>query len=53
MSDEVSLNSRVAYQVTENVTAALVGQQYDVSAILKPTGSLVERRLIASITAHL
>jgi iron complex outermembrane receptor protein len=53
MSDDVSLNGRVAYQVTENVTAALVGQQYDVSAILKPTGSLVERRLIASITAHL
>jgi hypothetical protein len=52
MSNYVSLNGRVAYQITENVTAALVGQQYNISAIFKPIGSLVERRLIASITAY-
>jgi iron complex outermembrane receptor protein len=52
MTNYVSLNGRVAYQVTGNVTAALVGQQYNISSIFKPTGSLVERRLIASITAH-
>lgn len=52
MSNYVSLNGRVAYQITENVTAALVGQLYNISAIFKPIGSLVERRLIASITAY-
>jgi outer membrane receptor for ferrienterochelin and colicins len=52
MSDYVSFNARAAYKITENLTAALVGQQYDISAIFKPTGSLVERRLIASLTAR-
>jgi outer membrane receptor protein involved in Fe transport len=52
MQDYVSLNGRVAYQISKNLTAAVVGQQDDISAIFKPTGSLVERRLIASLTAH-
>jgi outer membrane receptor for ferrienterochelin and colicins len=52
MTDYVSYNARVAYQITENLTAAVVGEQYDVSAIFKPTGSLVEHIGIASLTAH-
>jgi iron complex outermembrane receptor protein len=52
MSDNVTLNARLAYQVTENLTLAGVAQQYNVSRLLIPTGSTIERLFLASATVH-
>jgi len=48
----VTLNARVGYRLTENLTLALTAQQFNTSRLLQAAGPPVDRRFLASATAH-
>lgn len=48
----ITLNGRVGYRLTDNVTLALTAQQFNTSRLLQAAGPPIERRIIASLTAH-
>ncbi len=48
----VTLNARAAYRLTENLTAAVTAQQFNMSRLLRTAGPPVERQIIASITVR-
>jgi outer membrane receptor for ferrienterochelin and colicins len=48
----VTLNARIGYRITDNFTAAVAVQQFNVSRLLQTAGPPVERRAIAGITAR-
>jgi hypothetical protein len=50
--DNITLNARLAYALTDYLTLAGTAQQYEASRVLIPTGNNVERLFIASATAH-
>jgi outer membrane receptor for ferrienterochelin and colicins len=50
--DFITLNARVGYKLTETISVALSGQQLAQNRIVESAGSPVERRVIASLTAH-
>lgn len=52
VSDYVTFMARAGYNLTDHVTIALTGQQFNVPKLLQSAGPPVERSLIASLTAH-
>jgi iron complex outermembrane receptor protein len=48
----VLMDARAAYRVTDNVTAALSAQQFNVSRLQVSAGPPIDRRIIISVTAH-
>jgi outer membrane receptor for ferrienterochelin and colicins len=48
----LTLNARIGYRLTDNFTAAVTAQQFNVSRLLQAAGPPVERRIIAGITAR-
>jgi iron complex outermembrane receptor protein len=48
----VTLNARAGYRLTDNLTLALTAQQFNTSRLLQVAGPPIERRVIASVTAH-
>ena len=48
----VTANARVAYKLTDRLTAALTAQQFNTSRLYQTAGPPVERRIIASLTAR-
>ena len=48
----VQLNGRIAYKLTDTITLALTGDQFNVSRLLQTGGSPVERRLFLTATAR-
>src|ERR1035438_942970 len=48
----VTFNARIAYRVLDNVTLALVAQQFNAPRLITTGGAPQERRLIASVTAR-
>ena len=48
----VTLNARVGFRLTDNFTAAVTAQQFNVSRLLQTAGPPVERRVLAGITAR-
>ena len=51
IDDYVTLNARLAYRLTDDVTLALTGDQLLQSRIIEAAGIPVERRIMASVTA--
>jgi iron complex outermembrane receptor protein len=49
----VTMNARVGYRVTENVTVALTAQQFNAPALAETAGPPVQRQVILSLTGHL
>jgi iron complex outermembrane receptor protein len=52
ISDYVTFQGRIGYNLTEHVTVALAGRQLNISRLSQSAGPPVERSLIGSITAH-
>lgn len=52
ISDYITFQARIAYNLTEHLTLALTGQQFQMSRLLQSAGPPVERSVIASLTAH-
>ena len=50
MRNYLTLNARVGYRVTGNVTLSLTAQQFNVSQQLQAAGPPIERRIIGSVT---
>ena len=48
----VTLNGRLAYKVTDNITASLVGQQFNNSHLLQAAAPPIERRLFLTVSAR-
>jgi iron complex outermembrane receptor protein len=48
----LTLNARIGYRLTDNFTAAVTMQQFNVSRALQAAGPPVERRVIAGIAAR-
>jgi outer membrane receptor for ferrienterochelin and colicins len=48
----LTLNGRVAYKLTDSLTLALTGQQFNTSRLYQTAGPPVERQLIVSVTAR-
>jgi hypothetical protein len=48
----VTVNGRIGYRLTDNVTVALSAQQLNNSRLDVAAGPPVERRIIASLTAR-
>jgi outer membrane receptor for ferrienterochelin and colicins len=48
----LTLNARAGYRLTENLTLALVAEQFNTPSILRSAGPPVERLFIASLAAH-
>lgn len=48
----VSLHGRLAYKVTDNITAALTAQQYNNSRLLQSAAPPIERRLFLTLSAR-
>lgn len=46
----LTLNARAGYRLTDNVTAAVTAQQFNMSRLLRDAGPPVERQIIASVT---
>jgi iron complex outermembrane receptor protein len=53
VSDYIVFNGRVGYRVTDNITAALSAQQFNVSHLVVSAGPPIERRVFLSLTIHL
>lgn len=53
VNNYVLFNARAGYRITENVTVALVGQQFNSPRLAQTAGPPVERRIIASVTLRL
>jgi iron complex outermembrane receptor protein len=49
----LTANARIGYRVTDNVTAALSAQQFNVSNLLVSAGPPIQRRIFLSLTIHL
>ena len=47
----ITVNGRAGYKLTDNLTLALTGQQFNTSRLYQTAGPPVERRLIVSLTA--
>ena len=52
VNDYFVANLRAGYRLTDNVTVALSGQQFNVSQLRVSAGPPVERRIFLSLTAH-
>jgi iron complex outermembrane receptor protein len=52
IQDYLTLMARIAYNVTDHVTLALVGQQINVPRLMETAGLPVERSVIASLNTH-
>jgi iron complex outermembrane receptor protein len=52
VSDYVNVMARVGYNLTDNLTLALTGQQFYISRLVQTAGPPVQRTVIASVTAH-
>ena len=52
VSDYVQFSARLAYKLTDNVTLALTGDQFNLSRLAQTAGSPVERRLFLTATAR-
>jgi outer membrane receptor for ferrienterochelin and colicins len=53
ISNYFTMNARIGYRITDNITVGLVGEELTQSQILEAAGTPVQRRIIASITAGL
>jgi iron complex outermembrane receptor protein len=49
----VTMNARIGYRVTENVTVALAAQQFNAPALADTAGPPIQRQIILSLTTHL
>jgi len=49
----VTVNARIGYRLTENLTAALAAQQFNAPALAETAGPPVQRQIILSLTARL
>ncbi|HEY4040875.1 MAG TPA: TonB-dependent receptor [Rhodopila sp.] len=49
----VTADARVGYRVSDNITAALSAQQFNVSNLLVSAGPPIQRRVFVSLTIHL
>ncbi len=49
----LTLNARVGYRVTDNLTLSLTAQQFNVSQQLQAAGPPIERQIIAGVTIRL
>lgn len=52
IGDYVTFMGRIAYNLNDNLTVALSGQQFNVPRLLQSAGPPVERSVVASVTAH-
>lgn len=50
--DYVTLNARIGYRLTDNVSVAVTARQFNQSHQLQAAGPLVERQLLASVTVR-
>jgi outer membrane receptor for ferrienterochelin and colicins len=48
----LTLNARVGYQLTDNLTLAVVAEQFNTSLLQRSAGPPVERQFIGSLAAH-
>jgi outer membrane receptor for ferrienterochelin and colicins len=49
----ITMNARIGYRLTDNVTVALTAQQFNRSSLVETAGPPTERRIIASVTVRL
>jgi iron complex outermembrane receptor protein len=52
VNNYLTMNGRIGYRVTDNLTVALSAQQFNTSRLYQTAAPPVERRIIASLTAH-
>jgi outer membrane receptor for ferrienterochelin and colicins len=52
VADYVTVMARVGYNLTDHVTLALTGQQFNVSRLIQSSGPPVERSVIGSVNVH-
>jgi hypothetical protein len=52
VSNYLTFMARVGYNVTDHVTLAVSGQQFNVSRLVVSSGPPVQRSVIGSVTAH-
>ena len=53
VSNYLTADSRIGYRVTDNLTAALSAQQFNVSNLLVSAGPPIQRRVFLVMTIHL
>jgi outer membrane receptor for ferrienterochelin and colicins len=53
VANYILANARVGYRVTDNITAALSAQQFNVSQLMVSAGPPIERRIFVSLTVHI
>jgi outer membrane receptor for ferrienterochelin and colicins len=52
VTNYVTLNARIGYRVTDNLTLSVVAQQFNVSQLLQTAGPPVERQILAGVTVR-
>lgn len=53
IDNDLMLNARAGYRLTDTISAAVAAQQFDQSRLVQTAGPPVERRIIASLTLKL
>jgi len=48
----VTLNARLGYNLTQNLTMAVSGQQLNASSLMQTSAPLTERRILGSVSLH-
>ena len=49
----ITMNARIGYRVTDNLTVALSAQQFNQSQLVESAGPPVQRQIILSVSVHL